>query len=133
MRAQQVMTTQEAVQRGNNLLAIAIAALSGLAFFPEFFFEDEASHRLDEVGLLLVGLVAIAWYLTGTHKLRRSMVPLALLGADLVLKIVGLVLELGDKEDLTDEFGALILFVLATIVVAWLYISGRSAEQSSGS
>jgi hypothetical protein len=54
-------------------------------------------------------------------------------GAGLIVKIIGLVIELGDKEDVGDEYSALILFVLATILVAWLYLTNRGVAQSSGS
>jgi hypothetical protein len=127
------LTTEEAVQRGNNLVGVAISALSGVAFFPEFFLESEAPFKLDETGLFLIGLAGVAWYLTGAHKLRRSLVPLALVAADFVFKVIGLVIESGDKEDVGDEYGALILFALATILVGWLYFSGRSTAERSAS
>ena len=127
------VTTQEAIQRGTNLLAVSIVALSGIAFFPEFFLEDEGPFKLDEVGLLVVGLAGIAWYLIGRHKFSRSLVPLVLVGAGLLIKIIGLVIEFGDTEDRGDDIGALILFVLAVVLVAWQYFNGRRAAQAGGS
>jgi len=127
------ITTQEAVQRGTNLLAVSIVALSGIAFFPEFFLEDEGPFKLDEVGLLVVGLAGMAWYLIGRHKFSRSLVPLVLVGAGLLIKIIGLVIEFGDTEDRGDDIGALILFALAVVLVAWQYFNGRRAAQAGGS
>ena len=83
--------------------------------------------------LLVVGLAGIAWYLTGKHKFSRSAVPLALVGAGLLIEIVDLAIEFGDKEDIGDDIGALILFVLAVILVAWQYFNGRRAPEASGS
>jgi len=127
------ITTQEAVQRGTNLLAVSIVALSGIAFFPEFFLEDEGPFKLDEVGLLVVGLAGMAWYLIGRHKFSRSLVPLVLVGAGLLIKIIGLLIEFGDTEDRGDDIGALILFALAVALVAWQYFNGRRAAQAGGS
>ena len=128
------MTIEEAVQRGNNLIGVALVALPGVAFVPEFFFEDEASHRVDEVGLFVLALVGVAWFLAGNNKLRRSIVPLLLLCGDLVFKIVAVVLERGDADDLMDDgFFALIFFGLAILLVGWLYISSRRGMESSGS
>src|SRR5947209_2671340 len=104
------MTVDEAFQRGNNLVAAGILALSGFAFLPEFFLEDEASHRLDEVLLFIIGIAALAWYVRGRNKVTRSLVPVLLMVVALVVKIVGLILEFGDKEDIGDDIGALILF-----------------------
>src|SRR4051794_27898107 len=128
-----MMTTQEAIQRGNNLLGVTIVALSGIAFFPEFFLETEASHKFDEAGLFVVGLAGVAWYLIGNNKLRLSLVPLLLVGADLILKIIGLVLERDDMDDVVDDgFFALIFFVGALIVLGWQYASSRrSAARNS--
>src|SRR6266566_1249540 len=109
------MTVDEAFQRGNNLLATAIVALSGFAFLPEFFFEDETLHKLDEALLFVLGIIAIVWYLTGRHRFTRSLLPVLLVVAALAVKLVGFLLELGDVQDIGDDYGALILFLLASV------------------
>jgi hypothetical protein len=125
------MTVSEAYQRGNNLVAVAIVALSGLAFLPEFFFETEGPFKIDEAVLFLLGVAAVAWYMMGRNKFSRSLVPMGLMIAALAVKVLGLILEIGDSEDAGDEYGALILFALATITVVWLYFRGASGEATS--
>jgi hypothetical protein len=49
------MTVRDALNRGYNLVGTAIIAISGLAFFPEFFTEDEPAHKLYEGLTLLSG------------------------------------------------------------------------------
>ena len=122
------MTVDEAYQRGNNLVGVALAALAALSFLPDFVIEGEASHRLDEFLVLALGIAAVVWFLAGRNALSRSLVPLLILVGDLVAKVIGLVLEQGDKDDLFDDgFTALILLAGGAILMAWLYFARRRA------
>ena len=86
------------------------------------------------MGLFVIALVGVAWFLAGSNKLRRSIVPLLLLCGDLAFKIIGVVLERGDADDLMDDgFFAVIFFALAIILTGWLYLSNRRGVESSGS
>jgi len=115
------MTIQESVNRTNNLLATSVVALAGFAFFPEFFIESEAANRLDEGLLLLLAIGAIFWYRRGQNRFKRSVAPIWFVGGGLAIKILAVILEHTDKEDLGDDMGALVLFILATVLVVWLY------------
>lgn len=124
------MTVTEAWNRGNNLVATALVALAGFAFAPEMFVEDEPSHRMDEGLLFVLGLVAIGWYLKGKNKFMRSVVPVVFVWLSLAIKVMAFVIEMKDKEDVGDEMGALILFLLASLLVTFLYIKGRKLFQN---
>lgn len=115
------MTMQEAYNRGNNLVAVSVAALAGIAFLPEAFLEDKVPYKMDDSGLFLVGVGALIWYLVGKNKYARSMVPMLFVSASLAVKIMGLVIEFKEKDDVGDDFGGVILFVLATILVWTIY------------
>jgi hypothetical protein len=124
------MTVRDALNRGYNLIGTAIVAISGLTFFPEFFAEDEASHKLDEGVLLLLAIGSIVWYLSRKNKFSRTIVPLLFTGAALVMKIIAMfLLEQGDAADLGDEFAAIILFVIALAFLIWQYVSIRRMAQ----
>ena len=120
------LSVAEEINRGNNLLAVAIVGLSGFAFSPEIFVEDKWLDKSDDFILLAVGIVAIVWYRMGRNRFSRSIVPVLLVSASLLAKIAGLVLEFSDVEDRGDDIGALILFVLATALVSWEYV--KSSE-----
>jgi uncharacterized membrane protein YqjE len=124
------MTVREAWNRGNNLLATGFLAISSLAFFPDYFLESEFLNKLDEVLLLVLGLIGIGWYLRGRNKFSRSFIPIALLFLGLVVKILGIIWEISQKEDIGDDFGGAVLFVLATIVALWLYFKSKSFKES---
>jgi peptidoglycan/LPS O-acetylase OafA/YrhL len=122
------VTVAQAIQRGNNLVAAAILGLSAFAFLPEFFLETEWAFRLDEGVLFLLGIGAIWWYLKGRNKYMRSLVPVLLVSAAFVMKIIAVIIEFKDKEDVGDDFGAVILFLLATILVIWLYTRSKQTN-----
>jgi hypothetical protein len=111
------MTVDEAINRGNNLTATAILTISGFAFLPEVFVEDEWWFKLDDLVIFLIGLRALTWYLKGNNRYTASNAPFYLTLAALVWKVIAIILEFHDPADLGDDLGALILFLLATILV----------------
>lgn len=124
------MTVQDALTRGYNLVGTAIVAITGFAFSQEFFFEDEVTHKIDEGVLFLIALGALAWYFIGNNKFSRTMVPLLLTAAALIMKLLAaFILETGDSADLGDDFSALLLFVIAFGFLLWQYIRLRRMEQ----
>lgn len=126
------MTVRDALNRGYNLVGTAIIAISGLAFFPEFFTEDELTHRLDEGVLFLLAISSIVWYLLGKNKFSRTIVPILFTTAALVMKLIAFfLLEKGDAADLGDEFGAIILFVITLGLLVWQYVTIKRIAQTA--
>ena len=126
------MTVRDALNRGYNLVGTAIIAMSGLAFFPEFFTEDELTHRLDEGVLFLLAISSIVWYLIGKNKFSRTIVPILFTTAALVMKLITFfLLEKGDAADLGDEFSAIILFVITLALLLWQYVSIKRMAQTA--
>lgn len=117
------MTIEEAWNRGNNLVAVATVALAGFAFAPEMVSETEWPFKIDDILLLLLGIGAIAWY--KKNALTRSLVPIILTILALFIKVGAIVVEFKDKEDVGDDFGGIILFLLATFFVLWLYVRSK--------
>ena len=123
------MTVREALNRGYNLVGTALVAISGFAFFPQTFAEDELTHKLDEGGLFLLAIGALTWYFIGHNNVSRTIVPILFAAAALIVKLVAFFfLEAGDVADLGDEYGPLPLFVIAFGVLIWQYISLRRME-----
>ncbi|SRR5260221_8467072 len=124
------MTVRDALNRGYNLVGTAIVAISGLAFFPEFFTEDEPAHKFDEGVLLLLAIGSIVWYLVGKNRFSRTLVPILFTTAALVMKLLAFFfLEKGDAADLGDEFSAIILYVISLAFLIWQYVSIRRMAQ----
>lgn len=124
------MTIREALNRGYNLVGTALVAISGFAFFPQTFAEDELTHKLDEGGLFLLAIGALIWYFVGHNKVSRTIVPVLFAAAALVVKLLAFFfLEAGDATDVGDEFAPLLLFVLALGFLIWQYIRLRRREE----
>lgn len=125
------MTVQEAINRGNNLLATSIAALAGFAFTPEAFIEDHPLYKVDDALLFWIGIGAIVWYWVGKNRYTRSIAPVLFVLGGLLVKIIGLMIEFKDKDDAGDDFGGLLLFVLASILVVWIFITSKKLLDAS--
>jgi peptidoglycan/LPS O-acetylase OafA/YrhL len=124
------MNVRDALNRAYNLVGTAIVAISGFAFFPQTFSEDELTHKLDEGGLFLLAIGALIWYFVGKNKVSRTIVPILLAAAALIMKLLAFFfLEAGDSADLGDEYALLLLFALALGFLIWQYISLRRIEE----
>ena len=120
------MTLQNAINRGYNLLACTVLALAGLAFGTVVFEEADLLDKVDDIGFLVIGAVAVAWYLVGRNRFKRSVVPIILSALAIVVQIVGLVLEKDDPASFGDNIGGMWLFVpLFVILAVQFYVNRR--------
>lgn len=124
------MTIQESINRGINLLATSITALAGFAFLPEAHFETDLPDKIDDSLLFLVGIAGIIWYLRGRNRYVRSIVPVVLVVLALLVKIGGVITEFSDAASVGDDFGGLILFVIAACLVIYQYRKGPFLTKS---
>jgi hypothetical protein len=127
------MDIKQSINRSFNLLGTSIVALSGFAFAPEIFLEKEWADRADDIGLLLLGIVAIFWYLKGENRFSRSIAPIVFIVIAFALKVAALMIEFDDLDAVGDDFGGLTLFVLAILLIAFLYWQTKNllAENSA--
>jgi hypothetical protein len=115
------MNITQSINRTFNLLATSVVALAGFAFTAEVFLETEWADRADDIGLLLLGIFGISWYLKGENRLSRSIAPVIFIVIALALKIAALMIEFDDKDAVGDDFGGLTLFVLGTLFIIYQY------------
>jgi hypothetical protein len=125
------MTLQNAINRGYNLLACTILALAGLAFGTVVFEEADLLDKVDDIGFLVIGAVAVTWYLVGHNRFKRSVVPIVLSGLAIIVQIVGLVLEKDDPASFGDNIGGMWLFVpLFVVLIVQFYVNWRHLAAS---
>lgn len=125
------MNISQSINRAFNLLAASIISLAGFAFLPEAFLEQDIPDKADDALLFIVGLVAIVWYKLGANRYSRSLMPVVLIAIALAVKLMGVIIEIGDPESVGDDFGGLILFVLATGLVVYQFYKAKKLLQAA--
>jgi hypothetical protein len=120
------MNVREAINRGINLLGVAVLGIdSSLALF-EIFNETEWIDRLDDLVVLILAVIGIVWYLAGSNRYRRSPLPWVLLSLAWVMKVIGLfVIEHDDANAAGPDYGLIVTLLLGAIIVAWQYFRAR--------
>lgn len=116
-------TSQELVNRGNNLFPIALVAVIAAGSIPEIPGEGFPRGALDEIVMVLLGALGIAWY--WRRRYTRSLVPAMVVGGVVVMKIVALLIE--DADDRGDDIGIGIVMVLTLITWSVIYLRSRTA------
>lgn len=125
------LSVEAAVHRGYNQVMAVVFGLTALTFGSEIFGEPDPIDKVDNSLLAVIGLIAVVWYLLGTNRFQRSMVPLGLAVAALGAQILGVVLEMGDPTAFADDIPGMIIFVsfLVLLVVLRRSNDGLLARQ----
>ncbi len=127
------MTIKESIHHGYNLMVTAVLLFGGLAFGTLAFspVENDWPDRLDDIGLPLVGVACLVWFLSGRNRYKRSLVPIVLTGLALIIQLVAIPLERDDAAAFGDNIGGLVL-LLPFFVFALIYYlrAGRSIPAS---
>ena len=116
---------QGLINRGNNLFPVGFVGVLAIVGIPEMVGEGGVKGGIDEALIVLVGLVAAAWYWRRRHA--RSLLPLAFIGADLLLKVVALVIE--DRDDRGDDVGALMMLIV--LAATWTFVFLRTRPDTA--
>ena len=111
------MTPDQLINRGNNLLATGGLAALGLGLVTLIPQEDELVHKFDEIGIITVAALLVIWYFLGKHRYQRSIVPLGMVTAALVIKVLGLAIEFNDTTDRGDDIGVVQVILALLIIV----------------
>jgi hypothetical protein len=122
----------DAINRGYNLMITAFLALGGIAFGTVITQESDLPDKVDDAGFLLLGIGAVIWYLT-SKRTQRTIVPVILAAAAVVVQIVGVVLENGDDKAFGDNIGGMFLFIPLLVFAAlqYFYFNPRVAGKHS--
>ncbi len=123
------MTLKESINHGFNLMMTAVLFFGGIAFGTLSFspVENDWLDRLDDIGLPIIGIACVVWFLSGSNRYRRSIVPLVLAGLALVVQLAAIPLERDDLAAFGDNIGGLVLLVPFFVFSLIYYISrGRA-------
>ncbi len=118
------MTLEESINRGFNLMVTTVLFFGGIAFGAVAFspVENDWGDRLDDIGLPLIGILCVIWYLSGRNRLQRSWIPVALVALAALVQLIAIPLEHDDPSAFGDNIGGLVMLIpfLAFAVVTFL-------------
>src|SRR5437588_11444711 len=133
MQNQRSFSVGELWAFGTNSAAL-VGLLFGLAFLAEVFgeFADGLLFSIDDAVAVLLGLVGLIWFISRDNKYQRSVVPVVLIVLGLVTKLVWIMLESSHPDDVGDDIGGMIAYLIGSIVVVTFYfVAGRKQSLRS--
>ena len=127
------MTVQQALNRGYNLLVCSFLFVSGLAFGTVAFNEADTEDKVDDLLLLGLGIITVAWYFVGKNRFSRSIVPVVFAALMLAAQAWGIFVENSDKEAFGDNIGGAIVFSSVMLISLYQYFRAPKvqAEQTA--
>lgn len=114
------MTPTQVAQRGYNLMAAAFLFLIGIGMGTNAIPEADFLDKIDDLSLLTIGLIAVLWYLS-MGRTSRSIVPVVLTALALAAQVLGVVLEVSDKDAFGDNIGGMVILVPFLLFMIWQY------------
>lgn len=125
------MTAAQAYNRGFNLMLTTFMLLTGLAFASGGIRENDLTDKLDDLGLLAIGIVLLVWYLLGVNRFKRSIIPVAGVVVALPVQIYGLLSEISDKDAVGNDIGGMFIYVPLVVFVLYQYLRPRKVAEAS--
>jgi hypothetical protein len=116
------LTTEQALNRGFNLMLTAILLLTGLAFASGGIRENDLTDKLDDLLLLAGGIVLLVWYLLGENRFQRSLIPVIVILLAVPLQIWGLLNEINDKEAVGNDIGGMFIYIPLALFALYQYL-----------
>jgi hypothetical protein len=122
------LTVDQALNRGFNLMLTTIILLTGLAFASGGIRENDLTDKLDDLGLLALGIILLVWYLMRENRLQRSLFPVIIVVVVLLVQIYGLLNEINDKEAVGNDIGGMFIYVPLVIFSFYQYLRRPRVE-----
>lgn len=121
------MTLRESINRGYNLMVMTVLLFGGIAFGSVAFspVENDWGDRLDDIGLPLIGIACLLWFVIGRHRFQRSVIPVILVGLALAVQALAIPLEHDDAAAFGDNIGGLVMLAPFFIFALVLFILNR--------
>ncbi len=102
-----------------NFFSTAFISIMGFALAAEIFQEDDFLDKIDDILLLVLGVVAIIWYRKNANK--KTLAPVWFLAIGAVVKFAAMVIEHKDASALGDDIGVFVALVIGLCVAVYQY------------
>jgi hypothetical protein len=124
-----MMNLKESINRGFNLMVTTVLIFGGIHFGTVALSpaENDWGDRLDDVGLLVVGIACLVWLMIGRNRFHRSIAPVVFAGLALVVQALAILLEHDDTGAFGDNIGGLAMLIPFFIfVLIQFVVTGRA-------
>lgn len=108
-----------------NFFVASFISIVGLTLVSEIIMENDIEDKIDDVVLLVLGLIAMWWYKKSGNKGASVIPAIWISGIAVIVKIAAVIIEHGDKEALGDDFALLTACLLSFIFVVWQVLSHK--------
>jgi peptidoglycan/LPS O-acetylase OafA/YrhL len=116
------LTAPSRAWRWMNLLTAGLVIVLAIDLLPDLSEETEWTHRADEMAIELLAGLAIVWFGFRRHRLARSLVPLAIVGLVVVVKLVAIPVEWSDNADVQGDIVLAAIGVPVLIALGLVYV-----------
>lgn len=104
-----------------NLLTAGLVVVVAIDLLPDLAEETEWAHRADEVAILVLAGLAIAWCAGRERRLARSLAPMCMLVIGVICKLLAIPIEWHDTADVQGDIVLAALGVPVVAVLAVIY------------
>lgn len=118
------MDIKSAINREINFFIIAIPAIIGLRSLFEII-EEEGIDKFDDVLFVFVTLIGIVWYLTNRKLNKQNLIPAYLLGANIVTKFLGIIVEQEGFKITDPDISFIVVLAITLGIFLWQFFKNK--------
>jgi peptidoglycan/LPS O-acetylase OafA/YrhL len=116
------------MNRGNNLMMVAFLSILAVGVIAELFVETELLDKADDAFVLMLGILAVIWYVRGRNRYLYSWTPFILLALAFAGKALAFANEFNDPAAVGDEFGIVPVLAAMLIISAVILVRTRRSD-----
>jgi hypothetical protein len=112
-----------------NFFVTGFVSILGFTLIYEVISENDVSDKIDDLLMLVLGIVAILWYKKSWHKGISAIPAIVVSGLAVCIKIMAIVIEHADKEAVGDDIGIFISLLMLFIFTTWQVLSHKKSSK----
>ncbi len=123
------MENQLTLRQKLNFFICSFIGILGISLVPEILTEDDKLDKVDDILMLVLSFVVIAWARRNNNINSSSSMPVWFLVIAILIKIGAIAIEHADKEAVGDDFGVLAALIIAFIFVGWMLYKNKQTSR----
>jgi hypothetical protein len=107
----------EGLARRLNYFTAAFLGILGLAMSAEIFRETDYIDKVDDLLMLLIGLVSWWWYQKRGINIPKATMSVVFITVAILIKVMAIIIEHDDAAAVGDDVGVLSMLIIALVFV----------------